>query len=102
MFFKDDIFSMEGTYAKYIMDTLGTHPITLIHRGQTMIIGGPAGLGMIQKRVIARFQNWTFLAKNVVESEFPSYGILANLAIATSLHPKTLRLSGHSFLVRDN
>lgn len=96
MFFKDSIFNIEGTYAKYLMDTLGGHPITLIHRGQSWIIGGPSPeLQAIQKRVIARFQNWTFLAKRVMQSEFPSFGIMTNLARATCLHPKIL---GYKFV----
>ena len=42
----------------------------------------------VKKNVLARFENWALLAKKVIEVEFPSYSIMANLARATSLASK--------------
>ena len=42
----------------------------------------------VKQRVLARFENWVVLAKKVIEVEFPSYSIMANLARATSLASK--------------
>lgn len=43
--------------------------------------------------MLARFENWVLLAKKVIEVEFPSYSIMANLARATSLASK-MKLGG--------
>ena len=38
------MFDMEGTYAKYMVDTLGSKPLVLICKGKPLVFGGPTGL----------------------------------------------------------
>jgi len=55
MFNKGHIFTMDGTYTKYLLDTLGSAPVTLIFRGQPLVLGGSQSIpAALKKRVLAR------------------------------------------------
>lgn len=46
---------MDGTYTKYLLDTLGQKPVLLIFRGKPMVLGGPTSVtAHIKKRALAR------------------------------------------------
>ena len=55
MFHKGHIFTMEGTYTKYLLDSLGRKPITLFFRGKPLVLGGSSSVtAAIKKRLLAR------------------------------------------------
>ena len=58
MFNKGHIFTMEGTYTKYLLDSLGSKPITLIFRGKPLVLGGSSSVtAAVKKRLLARTTN---------------------------------------------
>ena len=44
MFEKGKIFQMDGTYTKYVMDTLVKKPVMLIVKGKPAYFGGPKSI----------------------------------------------------------
>ena len=55
LFVKGNIFTTEGTYTKYMLDTLGSKPVLLIFRGKPLQLGGHGSMpAEMRKRVLAR------------------------------------------------
>lgn len=104
MFERGGIWDTPGSYTRYILDGLGSKPLMLIFRGKPVTIGGPASVTTEMKDTILarplalshpsqpdRMRNWCILAGKIIETEFPSFGIMKNLSLATGLGVQTKR-----------
>ena len=98
MFEHGGIWDTPGSYTRYILDGLGSKPLMLILRGKAVTFGGPSSVTKEMKDTILarpfawfypiepdRMRNWSFLASKIIETEFPSFGIMKNLSLATGL-----------------
>jgi hypothetical protein len=55
LFIKGNIFSTDGTYTKYLLDTLGSKPVLLVCRHKPLQLGGPGSVTAdLTKRTLAR------------------------------------------------
>ncbi len=64
------IFTMDGSYAKYMLDTLGSKPLALICKGKPLVLGGPQGLDEVAYLHVICLWNFLFNGACVEQYNF--------------------------------